>query len=678
VRRGKREIARAERDLGRLSRGLRDSTEGVGRLRDGLAEASRGSQQLADGSQRASAGANELAGGAGQAEQGADRIAAGTSQAEQGTGRLLNGLSRAERGAGRLENGASEARQGSNELATGSATLRDGLRGELVPGADRLATGLREGQAGLTALRVPARVTEDQLRAAQATLNRMTVGRSDPVYAELLLQVNTALAAATGDVPPGVNLPGGAGAQEIPGYNGLEPSIAEAATRSGQAADGATELSAGARRAANGADRLNEGAVELSGGLRDLENGAGELENGIGTMRNEVMQSSEGLEQLANGSQRLATGLDSLESGANELSDGTGRIAAGNNELAQQLAAGYRRSRPLESGLGEASSEVSSVHRQLVRKRGPFKALRSLDQLERESPGFFRSGYLSVAALDGARPNDRESSLFLVDANHGGNVGRVQVRPGVPPNDPRTEKVLDDVRAISDDFSQSSGMRTESGGPAGQLVDYDRETSGRFPLLVLLVSLVTYLLLVPILRSLVLPAVAVGLNLVTVAAGFGVLTLLFVGDDPPLGGAGAIDAITIAGIFSITFALSIDYQVFLLTRMREEFVRTQSAEDAIGFGIAKTAKVVTGAAAIMVAVFTAFALADFVIVKQFGIGLATAVLIDATIVRLVLLPAVMRVLGERAWWMPTWLDEKIPDFDVEGSAFEHEVSGLRA
>jgi putative drug exporter of the RND superfamily len=181
---------------------------------------------------------------------------------------------------------------------------------------------------------------------------------------------------------------------------------------------------------------------------------------------------------------------------------------------------------------------------------------------------------------------------------------------------------------------------------------------------------------VPILRSLVLPAVAVGLNLVTVAAGFGVLTLLFVGDNPLLGGAGALDAITIAGIFSITFALSIDYQVFLLTRMREEFVRTQSANQAIEFGIQKTAKVVTGAAAIMIAVFVAFALADFVIIKQFGIGLATAVLIDATIVRLALLPALLRLLGERAWYMPAWLDDRLPVLDVEGSEFAHEVEHM--
>jgi putative drug exporter of the RND superfamily len=145
-----------------------------------------------------------------------------------------------------------------------------------------------------------------------------------------------------------------------------------------------------------------------------------------------------------------------------------------------------------------------------------------------------------------------------------------------------------------------------------------------------------------------------------------------VGDNPPLGGAGALDMLSVASIFTITFALSIDYQVFLLTRMREEFVRTQSNDSAIQFGIDKTAKVVTGAAAIMIAVFCAFALSDFVILKQFGIGLATAVLIDATIVRLILLPAVMRLFGLSTWWLPDWLDNRLPVLDVEGSEYQHD------
>ena len=140
---------------------------------------------------------------------------------------------------------------------------------------------------------------------------------------------------------------------------------------------------------------------------------------------------------------------------------------------------------------------------------------------------------------------------------------------------------------------------------------------------------------------------------------------------------GLFALLSAASIFTIMFALSIDYQVFLLTRMREEFVRTQSNDSAIEFGIAKTAKVVTGAAAIMVAVFTAFAVNDFVILRQFGVGLAIAVLIDATIVRLVLLPSAMRLFGLTTWWLPTWLDDKLPVLDVEGSEYAHESESMQ-
>jgi RND superfamily putative drug exporter len=221
-------------------------------------------------------------------------------------------------------------------------------------------------------------------------------------------------------------------------------------------------------------------------------------------------------------------------------------------------------------------------------------------------------------------------------------------------------------------------MTAPVGGAAGQLVDYSRTLQGRIPILIIAICLVTYLMLVPILRSLVLPAIAVGLNLITVGGGFGILCFLFV-DSPfnggwlPFGGAGKLDVIAVAGIFAIPFPLSIDYQVFLLTRMREEYVRTQSNEMAIQFGITKTAQIVTGAAIIMIAVFSAFGLQEFITIKQFGIGLATCVLIDATIVRLALLPNVMRFFGLRTWWMPTWLDERLPLLDVEGSEFEHET-----
>jgi RND superfamily putative drug exporter len=310
---------------------------------------------------------------------------------------------------------------------------------------------------------------------------------------------------------------------------------------------------------------------------------------------------------------------------------------------------------------------VGRVRDELASGAGPSGPLGTLERLERRSPGFFRSGYLTVAAIDGMPRRQRETTASLLDADRGGDVGRVVVLPDIPVNDPRTADLVDDVRRIAREFGEREGLDTAVGGVAAQLVDYDRVTSERIPRLVIAISLVTYLGLVAILRSLLLPLVAVALNLLTVAAAFGVLTLLFVGDDPALGGAGALDVISVAAIFAIAFALSIDYQVFLLTRTREEFVRTRSNAAAIKFGVDRTGGVVTGAAAIMISVFLAFGLSDFVVVRQFGIGLAVAVLLDATIVRLVLLPALMRLLGSRTWWMPGWLGARLPNLDVDAA-----------
>ena len=233
------------------------------------------------------------------------------------------------------------------------------------------------------------------------------------------------------------------------------------------------------------------------------------------------------------------------------------------------------------------------------------------------------------------------------------------------------------MRGIARRYQHATGVAAPVGGTAAELTDFARVNRTRVPLIILAICLVTYLALVPILRSVVLPAIAVVLNLLTVAAAFGVLTLLFVGGDPPMGGAGKLDVVTVTGIFVITFALSIDYQVFLLTRMREEYARTQSHTAAVEFGISKTAKVVTGAAAIMVAVFTAFALSSFTLIQQLGIGLATAVLIDATIVRLGLLPSILKLVGPRTWYLPQWLDDRLPILDTEGETFARDAGALR-
>jgi RND superfamily putative drug exporter len=117
----------------------------------------------------------------------------------------------------------------------------------------------------------------------------------------------------------------------------------------------------------------------------------------------------------------------------------------------------------------------------------------------------------------------------------------------------------------------------------------------------------------------------------------------------------------------VLFGLSIDYQVFLITRMREGWDRTGSTQEAIAHGLEKTAGVVTGAAGIMLGVFAAFSLADVASIQQFGLGLAIAVLIDATVVRLVLLPAAMRACGKWCWWLPSWLERRLPHVDADGA-----------
>ncbi len=177
----------------------------------------------------------------------------------------------------------------------------------------------------------------------------------------------------------------------------------------------------------------------------------------------------------------------------------------------------------------------------------------------------------------------------------------------------------------------------------------------------LALAIVAMLTLIVVLRALLLPLIAVALNLATIAVALGTLELLT--EAHVLGGPGYIDAASGAGILSIMFVLSIDYEVFLLTRMRERFLATGDSEDAIRYGLRHTAGVITGSAAIMTAVFLAFAGADVIPLRQFGVGLTIAVALDATIVRLVLLPAIMRALGSRVWWLPARLDRRLPSIE---------------
>jgi RND superfamily putative drug exporter len=443
------------------------------------------------------------------------------------------------------------------------------------------------------------------------------------------------------------------------GYAGLDAALASElvlAQLAGRQVDAAVrqagQFADVMQQVADGAGRLvNPGLSSISGGEQELAAALGQARDGVAAVQPQL--------------DGLTGGAQSLLSTGSELLDASGARAG---PLLSQL----------QQGLGAASTRIDSISGQLRERRGPFAPLRTLHQLEVDSPGLFRSGYLVAAGLEGASADQREAIAGLVDSANGGKKARILVMPDVPTNDPRQDQIVDDVRALTHRFQRATGIAAPAGGTAPELTDFARVNRTRVPLLILAICLVTYLALIPILRSLVLPAIAVGLNMLTVAAAFGVLTLLFVGDNAPLGGVGKLDVVTVTGIFVVTFALSIDYQVFLLTRMREEYVRTQSHISAVEFGISKTARVVTGAAAIMLAVFVAFALSSFALIQQLGIGLATAVLIDATIVRLGLLPSIMKLAGDRTWWLPTWLEDKLPLLDTEGAIFARDASHLSA
>jgi RND superfamily putative drug exporter len=636
--------------------GVRDAPKKVDSSRGDLAAADR---ELAARSRQLNRARREAR------RQAAD-VARGLSEAQgllnSGSAMLAGATSRTG-DVERLKTGLTSATDGASQLASGTrtltqkATILSGALGEirnrvdsLIPAIVNGQNALRDAQARLNTLRVPAQTSTRDLQDALAALDRS--GSSDPAVQEARSHVESALAAV-----------GGSG-------SGLKP--AQAGSFAGLDASLASELAL-----AEAAGRQIDAAVRQAGQFQDVmaqvADGAGRLVNpGLSTVDSGQSQLAAALGQARDGVAAVQPQLDDLAGGAQSL------LATGGQLLDAQGAKATPLFSRLQNGLGSASTRINTVRDQLRTRTGPFEPLRVLHTLDVNSPGFFRSGYLTVAGIDGAKPGDREALSSIVDAADGARKARILVMPNVGTNDPGQDKIVDDVRTLTHRFEKATGIDAPVGGTAPELTDFERVNRTRVPLIILAICLVTYLALIPILRSVVLPAIAVGLNLLTVAAAFGILTLLFVGDNPIMGGAGKLDIVTVTGIFVVTFALSIDYQVFLLTRMREEYVRTQSHTAAVEFGISKTARVVTGAATIMVSVFLAFALSSFSLIQQLGIGLATAVLIDATIVRLGLLPSVMKLAGDRTWWLPTWLDEKLPFLDTEGAVFARDADHLRS
>jgi putative drug exporter of the RND superfamily len=233
----------------------------------------------------------------------------------------------------------------------------------------------------------------------------------------------------------------------------------------------------------------------------------------------------------------------------------------------------------------------------------------------------------------------------------------------------RATKAIDRLRARAASAFAGTPAVVLVGGIPAENRDYFALVSSNLPIVIAFVLALSFVLLTLAFRSIVVPATAIAVNLLSVGAAYGLLVLVFVeGVGADLLGFGQverIDAWVPVFLFSVLFGLSMDYQVFLLSRIRERYTQTGSTTDGIIHGVSSTARLITGAALIIVVVFAGFATGELVAFQQMGFGVAVALLIDATIVRTVLIPAVMQLLGDRNWYLPGWL-AWLPNVNVEG------------
>ena len=242
----------------------------------------------------------------------------------------------------------------------------------------------------------------------------------------------------------------------------------------------------------------------------------------------------------------------------------------------------------------------------------------------------------------------------------------------IPETAPQDEATEDLVRTLRDEVipGASGGLDVSVTGAVPANIDFTSFLGARILLFFGVVLAVSFLLLMAVFRSIVVPIKAVIMNVLSIASAYGIVVAIFQwgwGGDL-LGIAGApIEPFIPMMLFAIVFGLSMDYEVFLLSRVKEEYERTGDARNSVADGLAATARVITAAAAIMIVVFGSFMFEDNRIIKLFGLGLGMAVFLDASLVRLLLVPATMELLGERNWWLPRWLDRLIPNLNIEGT-----------
>jgi RND superfamily putative drug exporter len=529
-------------------------------------------------------------------------------RAENGVAQVRAGLVEAAQGAGLLGNGSGRAQHGAAAIAT--ALGRAESQGERALGAIRR---LRQGTGKLANGQGEAKAAALLLRLGLTHLLKdlrpNALGRARKIRAHL---------ATAAEADPT-----------------LAPLLIETRALVEHLAIDRNEI----RHLRGESSRLHAGTAKLLAGSTTLH---------------------KGVKKLAAAAGAVPAGLGRLRVGAKRLVDGLAELRGGADSLEGNLSEGSVRAEPLQTGLHHASVKVTAGAGELNGK---------LDRLHRTTPGLFNSGYFVLSALDGSPASERHRAAGTIDLERGGQAAAVLVIPRYTFNTPGSIALYSRLKKDSEELADQTDLQVGVTGGAAQLTDYSDITRETIPFVIAAVTFATFLIMVLVLRALLLAAIAVLLNLATVGVAFGVLTLLFnVPAGYPLGGHTYVDAVGATMIFGVIFGLSIDYAVFLLMRMRESYEEHGDNARAINFGLEKTASVITGAAAIMMAVFVVFAGAPIATVSQLGVGLTIAVLLDATVVRIVLLPALMLLLGDKVWWLPRPLARLLPEIDLHGAS----------
>jgi RND superfamily putative drug exporter len=266
----------------------------------------------------------------------------------------------------------------------------------------------------------------------------------------------------------------------------------------------------------------------------------------------------------------------------------------------------------------------------------------------------------------------RVSPPVVLPGKDGGQVALVTVYPGSAPQDAATTQLVDHLRSATVPSAVSgTGLTVDVGGDTALFVDFANVLASKLPLFIGLVVLLSFLLLAVVFRSLLIPLTAAVMNLLSIGAAFGIVTAVFqwgwAGDVFGVNRPGPIEAFLPVMLFAILFGLSMDYEVFLISRIHEEWLKSGDNREAVRRGLAATGKTITAAALIMILVFASFILGGERVIKEFGLGLAAGIAVDAVLIRMAIVPALMQLFGKANWWFPHWMDRALPHLAVDPS-----------